>query len=389
MIRAEYRVFGSFFLFAVALGALLGRLPDLQRQLGLSESQLGLTLIAMACGSLISLTFTSPWIERHAARTTTLLTVCGTAICYAIVPWLPNVVFVFAALFVAGFCAGMLELVVNLQSDRIEAQIGKRVLNRAHGSWSLGFFVTSLAAAAIRQAGVSIQIHTAAASGLVILAAVLLLRDMTDAPRRPGTQALDNPAHRIALPNLALVPLCIIAVTAFLIEGTGVDWSVIYMRDTFAVAPFIGGLGLTLFTGFMTIGRLFADTLVDRFGPRAVATAMLAIAATGTLIIGFSPTPWLALAGFAMIGLGSSGVYPLAISAAARRTDRPAAINTAAVAQVSFVAFFAGPPLLGTVAEYLGIRMSYLIVLPLIVAALMLVQSLAPRPAATPARADA
>lgn len=379
MIKAEHRIFASFFLFAFSLGALMGRLPDLQLHLGLDKAQLGLTLIAMALGSLISLTFTAPWIERMGARPVAILTVCGTSLCYAIIPWLPNVPLVFATLFIAGFLAGMLEINLNVEADRIEAQIGKRVMNRAHGSWSLGFFVTALVAAAVRQANISIEVHTAAVSGLAILIGLIVLAGMTSAPHRTDTPVHEDGAHRIALPNLGLIPLCIIAITAFLIEGTGVDWSVIYMRDTFAIEPFVAGLSLTLFTGFMTIGRLSADTLVDRYGPRAVAASMLGIAAMGTLLIGFSPDPYLSLVGFAMIGVGTSGVYPLCVSAAAGRTDRPSAVNVAALGQVSFVAFFAGPPLLGLVAQTFGIRVSYLVVLPLIVASLLLIGNLAAR----------
>src|SRR5690606_23242066 len=87
MIQPHHRIFGCFFLFAFALGALLARLPDIQEHHGLTESQLGLTLIAMALGSLISLSLSSPWIERMGARRTAILTVIGTALCYAIVPW--------------------------------------------------------------------------------------------------------------------------------------------------------------------------------------------------------------------------------------------------------------------------------------------------------------
>jgi MFS family permease len=189
---------------------------------------------------------------------------------------------------------------------------------------------------------------------------------MTNAPARPDAVAHEEGGHRIALPTLGLLPLCIIGIAAFLIEGTGIDWSVIYMRDVFEVAPFVGGLSLTLFTGLMSVGRLFADPVVDRFGPRAVSTTMLSIAAAGSLLIGIAPHPYLALAGFGMIGLGCSCVYPLAVSAAAQRTDRPSSVNVAALGQVAFVVFFLGPPLLGFVAEHFGIRLSYLFVLPVI-----------------------
>jgi len=385
----QHRVFACFFLFAAALGALLSRLPDLQLQLGLTESQLGLMLIGMAIGSLVSLTLSTPWIERLGAKRTALLTVIGTAACYALVPWLPSAVLVFGVLFVAGFLAGMLEINLNLQADRIEALLGRRVMNRAHGMWSLGFFVTALVAAGLRQAGLPVTVHTGIAFILVVLVASLLLRRMTDAPVRPDATAPVAGAPRLALPNLGLLPLCIIAVAAFLIEGTGIDWSVIYMRDTFDVAPFVGGLSLTLFTALMALGRLFADPVVDRFGPRAVATTMLAVAACGSLAIGLAPHPYVALCGFGLIGLGCSSVYPLAVSAAAQRTDRPSGVNVAALAQVSFVVFFLGPPLLGFVAEHFGIRLSYLLVLPVIVGGLLLTGALAPRRVGAVAAADA
>ncbi len=374
----QHRVYACFFLFAAALGALLSRLPDLQVQLGLGESQLGLTLIGMAVGSLISLSLSSPWIERLGARRTALLTVIGTAFCYALVPWLPNAPLVFAALFVAGFLAGMLEINLNLEADRIEALLGRRIMNRAHGMWSLGFFVTALVAAGLRQAGLPVVAHTGLAFGLVALVASLVLRHMTAAPPRPDLAAPAAAAPRLALPSLGLLPLCIIAAAAFLIEGTGIDWSVIYMRDTFDVAPFVGGLSLTLFTALMALGRLFADPVVDRFGPRAVATAMLAVAACGSLAIGLAPHPYVALFGFGLIGLGCASVYPLAVSAAAQRADRPSGVNVAALAQMSFVVFFLGPPLLGFVAEHFGIRLSYLLVLPVIVAGLLLTGALEP-----------
>jgi len=49
-----------------------------------------------------------------------------------------------------------------------------------------------------------------------------------------------------------------------------------------------------------------------------------------------------ALFGFLLMGLGCSSVYPLAVSAAAQRTDRPASVNVASLGQMTFVVFFLG-----------------------------------------------
>jgi MFS family permease len=202
----------------------------------------------------------------------------------------------------------------------------------------------------------------------------LSISGMTTAAERPDAHEGEHP--KFAVPTWGLLPLCMIGIAAFLVEGAGIDWSTIYMRDVFDAEPFVGGLGLTLFTLFMAVTRLFIDPVVDTYGPRRVAGTLLGIAAVGVLMVGLAPADWVALVGFALLGLGCSAVYPLAVSAAAQRTDRPAAVNVAAIGQVTFVVFFLAPPMLGFVAEYLGIRNSYLICLPVLALGLLAIPAL-------------
>ena len=96
----------------------------------------------------------------------------------------------------------------------------------------------------------------------------------------------------------------------------------------------------------------------------------------GALIVFFTPVWWLAYVGFAMIGVGTSALFPLAMSAAAQRTDRPAAVNVAALAQISFVSFLVGPPLLGYIAEHFGIRWAFGVGIPLVVVGLLMAGAL-------------
>ncbi len=369
IIAPQYRIYAGFFLFAVTTGALMARLPDIQTQLGVTESQLGLTMIGMSIGSLISLTFAAPLIDRLGPRITALFTVLGPAVLFAVIPWLPAAPAVFFVLFLTGLLSGALEINLNVEIDRLETASGKRFMNRAHGFWSVGFFITALFGAMIRQSGLSVQLHLGLMALLVLVVGGYMFWGLTPAPKPVG-RSHDTDGHRIAFPNWGLVPLCIIGFAAFLVEGAGIDWSAIYMRDVFSVEPFVGGMGLTLFAFAMAAMRLSADPVVSRYGPRNVAMVLLTLASLGALMVGLAPAPWVALAGFALMGIGCSAVYPLAVSAAAQRTDRPAAVNVAALGQVSFVVFFLAPPLLGFVAEYLGIRNSYLVCLPLLLAGL-------------------
>jgi len=166
---------------------------------------------------------------------------------------------------------------------------------------------------------------------------------------------------------------------AFLIEGAGVDWSTIYMRDVFQSPPFIGGLGLTLFTAIMAAARIFLGPVIDRFSPRTVVAVLLGISIVGLGFVWLAPNPYVAIIGFGMLGGGCSAVYPLVVSAAAQRTDRPASINVAAIGQISFVVFFLAPPILGFIAHTIGIRWSYLICLPLVIASLFAIRALPAR----------
>jgi MFS family permease len=378
-MQPHQRVYGIFFIFALSMGALLSRLPDLQVKLGLTESQLGMLLLTMSVGALVGLTFSSPLIERLGARTTAFLTVFGASALYAVIPWVTSALLVAPLFFAAGVFAGALEINVNVETDRHEARLGRRIMSRAHGMWSLGFFVTAFIAAGVRQAQISIELHTFVALVVVVAAGLWVFSGIENAPRRADSHA--GAAPLIAFPTVGLLALCLIGAAPLLVEGAGIDWSAIYMRDVFAVEPFIGGLSVTLFSLFMAIARLSMDPVVDRFSPRVVAGTLLCIAAGGLVMVAVAPHPYVALVGFALMGIGCSSVYPLAVSAAAQRTDRPASVNVAALGQMTFVVFFAGPPLLGFVAEHFGIRFSYWVCVPLIVAALLVIRALAPRPA--------
>jgi MFS family permease len=170
-----------------------------------------------------------------------------------------------------------------------------------------------------------------------------------------------------------------------ILEGAGSDWSAIYMRDEFHAAPFIIGISAGVGAMMQAFTRFFADGFVERHSPVAVARFLLSILGVGALVVFFAPSDVVALIGLGLLGVGTSAIFPLAMSAAAQRTDRPAAINVAALAQTSFTAFLVGPPLLGAVAQDFGIRWAYGVGLPLVVVSLLLAGALGRRPAAAAA----
>ena len=359
-----WRVYAAFFLYAFAMGGIFPRMPEIQRGLGVAEGAFGLALIGTACGTMVSLTFAGPLLERVGHRRALLGLTALLPVFFAIAAQADGPAVFFGLLVPAGVCIGAIEIIVNLEADRVEHQTGVRFMNRAHGFWSIGFFVAGIAGAGLSQLGVSPQWHLALVVPLVWAGLALLLGRFEPAPHRDLAPNV-SPA-RFARPTWGVMALVAVALSAMVLEGAGADWSAIYMRDAFGATPFVAGLAVAVGAAAQALARFVADRFVEKHRPVAVARVLLGVLGAGAMVVYAAPTAWAALLGFALMGLGTSAIFPLAMSAAAQRTDRAPATNVAALAQFSFVAFLLGPPLLGYVAEAYGIRWVFGAGLPLV-----------------------
>jgi fucose permease len=88
---------------------------------------------------------------------------------------------------------------------------------------------------------------------------------------------------------------------------------------------------------------------------RVVRTSGLLVVAGIALALG-STTPWIAIAGFGLIGAGVSCIFPLIMSAAARTPGLAPGTGIAAMATAGYTGFLIGPPLIGSVAEVASLR---------------------------------
>jgi MFS family permease len=151
-------------------------------------------------------------------------------------------------------------------------------------------------------------------------------------------------------------------------EGGANDWLALGIVEGHGVNDAaLGAAGLTVFSVSMTVVRVFGGPLVDRFG-RVFMLRILSVTATaGLLLFILSPNVPLLFVGAALWGIGASLGFPLGMSAAA---DDPAkaAGRVAAAATMGYVAFLAGPPLLGFVSEHIGLLNTLYIIVALIVA---------------------
>ena len=206
---------------------------------------------------------------------------------FAVAVHAPDPLAFFLLLLPVGLMIGSIEIILNVEADRTEALVGRRIMNRAHSFWSLGFFAAGLAGGAIGQAGVSPQAHLALIVPVTAAAVALLLGGYQPSPRRPaeGKEAVP----RLARPSGPILILVAVTLSAMLMEGASMDWSAIYMRDIFAAGPFLAGLAVACFAFTQAVTRFFADGFVDRHSPSTVARVLICVMTAGVLLVFFSP----------------------------------------------------------------------------------------------------
>ena len=362
-IYSSLYVYLFFFLYSFTFGMIFPRIGDLQIQMGIGESYLGLALSGLPIGVQIALLFADKILSLFNFRiaVSMSITILGFFLFLASFSNEPWSFFIF--LLFAGFAVGIVEVAVNIEADRVEFKIRKKIMNRSHSFWSLGFFSAGLLGAIFSQLNVTPTLHFLFCFVLALLLVFHFTKKYEVAPTRP---TLNEKPSLFVIPSNKIMALVFFTLSAMLIEGAGIDWSVIFMRDIFNTPPFINGMALFLGAAGQFIVRFNADNVVERFGSKKVAKLSISVMFIGLIFVSFSNFPYLVLFGFFLMGGGTAVLFPLAVSAAAQFSDKTAAANVASLAQISFIVFLIGPPFLGYIAETYGIRISFMICFPLL-----------------------
>jgi MFS family permease len=347
--RARIAVACVFLSNGAAVGSWVPHIPDVQSALELSNGVLGLALLAVAAGSLVGLPTAGALAGRVGSRIVvrvSALAVFATLPLPLLAPSLPAFV---AALALFGVANGALDVAMNLQALAVEDRLGRPTMSSCHGSFSAGGLIGAGGAGPAMWLGLGPVQHLLAVAVILLLVNLPALIVLLPAPA-PGSRQPVFAAPRGRLMTLGLLALC-----ALLAEGSMGDWSAVYLRQIVKADAGFAALGYAAFSLAMTLGRLAGDRIIERHGPIAVL-AVGAAAATGLLGSALLlASPWAALLGFAGVGVGIANAIPILFGAAGRLPGIPAGIALAAVSTAGYCGFLAGPPLIGLVAELIGL----------------------------------
>lgn len=158
----------------------------------------------------------------------------------------------------------------------------------------------------------------------------------------------------------ALAALGALAVCGALVEDAGASWGAIYLRDSLGAGAAVAGLGLVVLQSAMTIGRLYGDRVVDRYGQGTVVRVGGAATALGMGAALALPSIGATLGGYALAGLGVATVVPAVYHAADELPGLAAGVGLTVVSWLLRIGFLASPPVVGLVADATSLRVGLL-----------------------------
>ena len=200
--------------------------------------------------------------------------------------------------------------------------------------------------------GVSATVHVLAVAVIVAIVGPASVRSfLAAAQSSEERREARSPLRAWTEPRTLLIGLFVFA--AAFTEGTGNDWLGVAMIDGYGAAPALGSLTLAVFLTAMTLGRWFGPGLLDRRGRVPTVRILGVTALAGLALVVYGQSVLIAMAGAALWGLGTALGFPVGMSAAGD-DPRYAAGRVSVVATVGYVAFLAGPPLIGFLAEDVG-----------------------------------
>lgn len=356
--RSRISVGAAFAANGFVVSSWVSRIPAVQSKLHMNAAVLGVVLLASAAGSLISMPATG-WLIAHKGSRR-LVQVSTLLLCLALVPiaFVRSPAELAAALLLFGAVAGSQNVSMNTHAVSVEHEYERPLMGSFHAMWSLGAMAGSALGGLLAGLTWTPQAHFTLVVGFVFPLSLFAMSWLHRPEHYPAAVSKLTLKIPVAVAGLGLIG-CAISV----VEGSVADWSAVYLDSVIGAGAARAALGFSFYSAAMIVSRLLADAITARIGRARLVRAGSLVAFAG-LVIALLTQFWaVAVTGFALTGLGVATIIPNVFGAAGRVEGVPPGVGMAAVTTLGYLGFLGGPPLIGGLAQALGLRLGLCFVL--------------------------
>ena len=341
----------AFFAAGFSMACCAPLFPFIKDNVGADERQFGLLLLCFGVGSLLAMPVAGLVAARHGPRSMVLLGGLGLIVFLPALTIAQTPFMLAITLFLFGAALGTIDVAMNLHGIVVEAQEKRSLMSSFHAQFSIGGLFGAGLMTLLLSVGVSLT-EAALVGAIITLAAIV-----------PTIRRLlwVSTAQQNALvwPHGIVLLLGFLAAVMFLVEGAVLDWGALLIIDRQLVAPQNAGVGYILFSAAMVIARLTGDRIVGVVGELWVLISGGVLTIFGIAVILLSSLPFVALAGFVLIGLGAANLVPIFFSAAGRQNIMPPSLAIAAVTTAGYAGVLMGPAMIGFAADMMNLSMAF------------------------------
>lgn len=353
-IREQYATRAAFLITGLSMSSWAPLVPFAKARVGVDDGTLGLLLLCLGLGSIVTMPLTGMVTSRWGCRLVIATSTLVLAIVIPVLAFASDVPMLAIAIAAFGAGVGALSVSINVQAVMVENDSGRHMMSGFHGLFSVGGIVGAGCVSLLIGAGFEPFIVTLVVSALLIVLLVLAWPGLLPYGNR---DAEETPL--LVLPRGFVIFLGALCFLVFLAEGAMLDWSAVFLISVHGLDPARAGFGYSTFALAMTVGRLSGDRLVKRFGGSRIIVSGGLLAATGLVLAVLAPTPWLAFGGFLLIGLGISNLVPIFFTAAGRQTIMPPSFAIASITAIGYAGILLGPAGIGFVAQHFSLEVSF------------------------------
>jgi MFS family permease len=388
--RGRMATCAAFFIQGLCFAVVVTRVSVLQDKFHLSNGQLTLVLLLVPVIAGVGSVVSGPLAARVGSGT--VLRVAQPLVCLT----LPAIGFasarleLYIAIALFGLFIGAVDATMNMQGAITEKRYGYSVINSFYGFWSAAGILGGLWNAAAGKLGLSLGTAFAIA-GLASLATALLIGPGLfgkSADVAPPSEAAARKAG-IQIPWRPIILLGIAMCCMYIGDAAVSNYSSVYMDKVQHGSKALLPLAYAAYQTMMVAGRAIGDHTVRRFGAAAVVRTGAVVAGLGLLGVVLAPSPYFAIAAFAVTGLGFCVVPPQCFSATSKLDPTGTGIAISRVNVFNYVGFLLGAALVGGIAGGVGgpagWRAAYAAPLVLTVVIIALARGFEPKPVAAPA----
>jgi predicted MFS family arabinose efflux permease len=342
-----------FLVCGIGLSSWAPMVPFAKIRLGLNEADLGVVLLSLGAGAIITMPISGVLINKYGSRIIALVAAMVIALILPLLLLATSAVQLAVALFIFGAGIGTIDVAMNAQAVLVQEKFGTHIMSSFHGLFSVGGLLGSIGLGFLIKAGLSPTVAAISISALLVIITLTQFKNLlphADEAKIEGTS--------LSLPKGPVLFLGIMCFIIFLAEGALLDWSAVFLQFSRNFDPSFSGIGYAAFSVAMAVMRLTGDGIIHRLGPAKVVLYGALLAGAGFMIAVTLPWAAAALIGFVLVGLGAANVIPVFFTAAGRIPNIPPSIALSGVTILGYSGQLAGPALIGIIAEFTSLSIA-------------------------------